>query len=277
MDTMICPISRVVIVWLFMNLAGTVAAVFDPFDPYQQENFDPALADPKGNVTCFGESYDLKLPSWDGLNPNELSMQELCAKTQYGGAPPGQNIGAYCYYLNSTDPCPRIMFDPTPEAQANIHFANPRVLLGCAYRCFCNYGLDNTNIQPIEHPGIHDFHMASDETYMLQIDVNDETEPPFYTKQGPFGSDRVKALGLDSRPERRGHQFEPGHQEPWFWTEISVDPENEIVCHGDLPTFDIPFPFTRQSFRNVQQLCAMQSFFGNGCVPSISLSFHVHN
>ena len=37
----------------FAKAADTVAA----------ENFDPAEADPTGNITCLGESYDLELPT----------------------------------------------------------------------------------------------------------------------------------------------------------------------------------------------------------------------
>ncbi len=266
---MVCHISTVVIICWFINQASTI---FNPFDVHQQENFDPAQADPKGNITCLGDAYDLALPSWEGFNPNTLSMQKLCAKTQYGGAPPGQNVGAFCYYLNSSAPYPRIMFDPSPEARANAYFANPRVLLGCAYRCFCNHGLNNSALQPIGNPEIHDYHMASNETYLLQIDINDETEPPFYTKQGPFGRRQVRTLGLDSRPERRG-----GLVEPWYWTEISLDPGNLIECYGDLPNFNIPPPLTRQNFRTVQQMCAIQLSFGSGYVFLLSFTFNVHD
>ena len=58
----------------FAKAADTVAA----------ENFDPAEADPTGNITCLGDSYDLELPTQAHWNPNTVSMQSLCAKTHYG-------------------------------------------------------------------------------------------------------------------------------------------------------------------------------------------------
>ena len=257
-----CMSSLLIICWV----VGHAVSVFNPFNPNQQENFDPAQANPKGNVTCLGDAYELTLPEWNGFNPNGISMQRFCAKTQYGGGPAGQNVGAFCYYLNDTPSFPRIMFDPSPEAQANEIFANPRVLLGCAYRCFCNYGLNDSLRQPRENPGIHDFRLASNETYLLQIDIHDETVPPFYQKRGPFGNHRVKTLGLDSRPERRG-----GAIEPWSWTEISLDPGNLIECYGDLPSFNPPTPLSRLDFRNVQEMCAVQLSLGSRYV---SLLFH---
>ena len=258
---MVLCIPSTVMICLSILYTNTVTSpVFDPFNPNQQENFDPAEADPKGNITCLGDAYELALPTWNGFNPNGISMQKLCAKTQYGGGPANQNVAGFCYYLNSTPSDPRLMFDPRPEAQANEVLSNPRVLLGCAYRCFCNHGVSDTSMQPKRNPAVYKYHMGSDDTYYLQIDVNDETTPPFYSKRGPFGHHQVDTLGLDSRPEVRGVPIEP-----WFWTEISLDPGNRIECYGDLPNFDLPTPFNRLDFRNVQEMCAVALSDGNRC------------
>ena len=250
--------SLVTLCGFFLYALTVTSPVVDPFNPNQQENFDPAEANPKGNITCLGDEYDLALPTWDGFNPNGISMQKLCAKTQYGGGPANQNVGGFCYYFNSTPSNPRLTFDPSPEAQASTVLSNPRVLLGCAYRCFCNYGINNTSIQPKTNPGVYKYHLASNDTYYLQIDINDETMPPFYQKKGPFGRHQVDTLGLDFRPEIRRFPTED-----WSWTEISLDPGNLIKCHGDLPSFDPLPPFNRLDFRNVQQMCAVALSFGN--------------
>ena len=68
---------------------------FAKADTAAADNFDPAEADPTGNITCLGDSYDLELPTQAHWNPNTVSMQSLCAKTQYGGGPPGQNIAGW--------------------------------------------------------------------------------------------------------------------------------------------------------------------------------------
>lgn len=50
--------------------------------------------DPRRNITCHGSSYDLELPvRSDGVDPDQFTMQQLCAKMIYGGAPSGQHLG----------------------------------------------------------------------------------------------------------------------------------------------------------------------------------------
>lgn len=50
--------------------------------------------DPRRNITCLRSSYDLELSvRSDGLDPNQFTMQQLCAKTIYGGDPSGQHLG----------------------------------------------------------------------------------------------------------------------------------------------------------------------------------------
>ena len=126
---------------------------FAKADTVAAENFDPAEADPTGNITCLGDSYDLELPTHAHWNPNTVSMQSLCAKTQYGGGPPGQNIASWCEtpprirgYPGYSD-SGTIAFDASPGAQANAQLQNPRVMLGCLYSCFCNYVVEQFSLQ----------------------------------------------------------------------------------------------------------------------------------
>ena len=57
----------------------------------------PSSGDPAYNITCLGNAYDLQLPvRMDGIDPNTFIMQQLCAKTVYGGAPAGQHLGGWC-------------------------------------------------------------------------------------------------------------------------------------------------------------------------------------
>ena len=60
------------------------------------QEFDLAEADPNSNITCLDDSYDLELPLQAHWNPNTVSMQSLCAKPQYGGGLPGENIAGWC-------------------------------------------------------------------------------------------------------------------------------------------------------------------------------------
>ena len=51
--------------------------------------------DPERAITCLGSHYDAELP-WNFDNPNDMTMQEWCAKTVYGGAPEGGRMGGWC-------------------------------------------------------------------------------------------------------------------------------------------------------------------------------------
>ncbi|KAL8999824.1 MAG: hypothetical protein Q9169_001364 [Polycauliona sp. 2 TL-2023] len=146
------------------------------------ENFDPALADPRGNITCVGNSYDLELPVIGAFNPNELTMQQICAKPQYGGGLPGQHVGGWCEHwllaYRPSRPPLHMAFDISPAAMVNPILACPRVLLACTYRCFCNYGVAPNAAQPgISFPhnqyGLT-FRAESDQTHeMMEEEVDD--------------------------------------------------------------------------------------------------------
>ncbi|KAL8853905.1 MAG: hypothetical protein Q9221_001212 [Calogaya cf. arnoldii] len=147
------------------------------------ENFDPSLADPRGNITCVGNSYDLELPVIGDFNPNRLTMQQLCAKPQYGGGLPGQHVGGWCEHwlvgLRPSRPPQNMAFDISPAAQVHPILTNPRVLLACRYRCFCNYNLppDNT-AQPRISPTINQddraFRAGSNQTHEIMEEVVDD-------------------------------------------------------------------------------------------------------
>ncbi|KAI4180916.1 MAG: hypothetical protein L6R41_006942 [Letrouitia leprolyta] len=103
------------------------------------ENFDPAQADPRKNITCVGDSYDLSLPILGEFNPNLLTMQQLCAKPQFGGGLPERHVGGWCNRRVMS--LPQLAFDINPAARINSILSNLRVYLACIYRCFCNYGI----------------------------------------------------------------------------------------------------------------------------------------
>ena len=79
--------------YLFLSLPGVSAF------PKENGHLDTRsfYGDPRRNITCLGSSYDLQLPVRpDGVDPDHFTMQELCAKTIYGGAPAGQHLGGWC-------------------------------------------------------------------------------------------------------------------------------------------------------------------------------------
>jgi len=165
---------------LFIMLAYLLVVLFYVLGVYARSKEFSSIdkrtlyGDPRRNITCLGSSYDLQLPiRSDGTNPNEYTMQQLCAKTIYGGAPPGQHLGGWCSkglpyvekdfdsiipvsptedfddndHLTSTIP-QGISFDDSAAAQAASDGWDLRFLLGCFNRCFCNYGVEDLTIQP---------------------------------------------------------------------------------------------------------------------------------
>ena len=48
-----------------------------------------------GCISCVGKSNQ-QLPVQADFDPNAKTMQQLCAKTDYGGGLAGQHIGGYC-------------------------------------------------------------------------------------------------------------------------------------------------------------------------------------
>ena len=82
-----------VLVYISIIASASTAHSFTARQMTEIPTIDPALLAERHNITCLGEAYDLELPLQEGWNPNTVSVQKLCAKTKYGGGPPGRNIG----------------------------------------------------------------------------------------------------------------------------------------------------------------------------------------
>ncbi len=244
-------------------------------------------ADPRRNITCLGSSYDLQLPiRRDGINPNELTMQQLCAKTEYGGAPAGQHLGGWCSKAlrmaskdaDQPDPVfvdgegPSYALEPTnpqgvsfEEDSLNAAYGwDVRFLLGCFNRCFCNYGVQDLTIQPKrDEPSDADTYLfpsyASGE---LMIDVDDDifTESTEgRNHDGRLGDTEVETVELTPMIESDsdgGFAIAIDNSDPPW--RLNMDAGNYITCEGDLPSFPLPYPYHLSDFENPQQLCAVQ-------------------
>ena len=86
------------------------------------------------DITCLGSAYDLDLPAGPnvGFNPNNVSMQHLCAQRRYGGGPAGQNIGGHCVF-GANKATRQVGFDiggVVLDEGVNPVLANPRVMQG---------------------------------------------------------------------------------------------------------------------------------------------------
>lgn len=234
--------------------------------------------DPRRNITCLGKHYDLQLPlRRDGHDPNELTMQQLCAKTEYGGAPNGSHFGEWCsrglQSISKDDPPEPepdledvlddgrtrdfndetgVSFDHSPYGGADLELGDPRFLLGFFNRCFCNYGVTDLTIQPKrDEPSDADVHKSySDSTGEISLDVTDVSGLTTAEDEdnGHLGDVKVEAVELTELVEpneQEGFALEIVQDQPWS---LSLDAGNYITCEGDLPTFPLPEPYPVSEF-----------------------------
>ena len=245
--------------------------------------------DPRRNITCLGSSYDLQLPvRSDGVDPNLFTMQQLCAKTIYGGAPAGQHLGGWCSRgLEVEDGEPPqepdpdsesdsmtenpnsvrewkwtgVSFDMSAASQASEQGADPRFLLGCFNRCFCNFEVEDLTIQPKRSvPSDADVHLKqSGGTGEIKLDVEDDVTTTEHRHTGQWEDTMVDSVRLDEMIEPNSESIiaymPETHDPPW---DLSLDAGNYITCEGDLPSFPLPQPYLVSDFQNSTQLCAVQ-------------------
>ena len=270
-----------VILLAIIDGSQTAYTPHQPWEPVAAENFDPAEADPFGNITCLGDSYDLELPTQAHWNPNTVSMQSLCAKTQYGGGPPGQNIAGWCPIpsralgsLYPPDPG-SIAFDASLDALANAQLQNPRVMLGCLYRCFCSNGveelsLQNLSLQPKTYrstDGLGGYtatpEVNSSTAYQVTIDIVDDFFVPQEQHVGPPQQpDDPYVLAQIVRTWTQV-EVQAGDPTSLKITYVSLDPDNKITCIGNLPNFNLPAPYRMSQYGSLQELCAVYGSGGN--------------
>jgi len=209
-------------------------------------------SDPQGNIACLGEKYAIDLPVLRGFNPNQVTMQQLCAKTQYNGGQPGQHAGGWCapvfssYYRGVRR---RVVFDQSAAAQTNPELSHPRVLLGCLFRCYCSPGTTDLTIQPVDTDrDLARHYQHSSATYEIKIDVVDDFDVPLEQHMGILQSQWVESLPIIIRTQGEGPSPVP--------ILTSMDEQNSIYCRGPLPSFPLPSPFQASDFSNIQALCA---------------------
>lgn len=247
--------------------------------------------DPRRNITCLGSKYDLQLPP--GVNetdPNELTMQQLCAKTVYGGAPAGRHLGGWCsrglktrdlrhpddsddaddpddsedsdVTTNPYSDTNGVSFDLSDASHADEGLADPRFLLGCFNRCFCNYGVTDLTMQPKrEEPSAADTYSGSESrnTGEIRLDVDDNLLTRGRSHDGRLGDvvvDTVEMEEVVEPNEENGFGITDENADPsWI---LSLDAGNYITCEGDLPSFPLPQPYPVSEFESAQELCAVQ-------------------
>ena len=137
------------------------------------ENHDPRFADPWGRIKCYGPMPPFNISKYylptDGslVNPNNWTLQQLCAKPQYGGKGEYQHLGGFCqryteldsYYggemaadsVRDNDHYRPFAFDSSIAARPMPYsVTNPRLFQFCQQRCFCSAWATESTITPPE-------------------------------------------------------------------------------------------------------------------------------
>ena len=248
------------------------------------------VGDPRSNITCLGSSYDLRIPiRTDGVDLNQLTMQQLCAKPIYGGANISRALGGWCSagvgidYLYVEPPGlppfgpsdtfhlrTGVSFDFSVSEEMSDHLANfndDRLYIGCLNRCFCNWGIEDRSIQPKrEVPSNADVIIIP--THPLRVQKLKVEIPEFLEErddQPALDGDEVTVVQIITdlgEPEEEGEDSYTDARGYEDVLNLALDPGNEITCEGDLPSFVLPPPYSVADFQNAQQLCAVQWFGG---------------
>ena len=269
---------------------------FHILQPGVQENFYPAEADPTGNITCpdEGDLQYLRLPtitSPDGgrtVNPGTLTLQQLCAKPQYGGWGEGLHLGGFCYTGRNGR---AVNFDTTPPARVSSHLTSPRLLLYCQTRCFCNNPPSSPqqrreNFYPRLNTGPIGFDAAGDISPSLyRLEKKPFLEGAWLSslartsRRFIFVNVRSQLFYQQERANiilRIGrYPPTPLTPQPFFprTAAVGLDDSNNIECEGPLPDWPLPIPNEWQAAVNtdplsIRGLCSASLLGGN---PSVLL------
>ena len=228
--------------WQFHFTTGS----YDPTHPPRQENFDPAEANPAGQVYCLGNPQ-VDMPSFGDFNPSWLSLRKLCVKPQYRGGAPGFHAGGFCFMGE------RLAFDSSPGAQTHPALTNPRFWYQCSLRCFCGTQYDSLapTVPPpnwrIEHP--------QQVNYLIKADVVDDFVIPARGQAPPEKtmSDQYNAMSITLITEIGAQHIQaryPHSNSNWISRLlgsgnyrkilVSLDPANHLLsCSGRVPGFNL--------------------------------------
>ena len=278
--------TSILIRLLFLLIAkGNVIAIFDPLNPPLVENLDPSEANPRGRIHCLGYPQTAMPAQLEGgLQPRSKSLQQLCAKPQYGGGLPGQHAGGYCAFLPGQTPDfyrATIAFDDGHDVQTNRQLAQSRFRVQCSLRCFCT---SVTNGAEKEHPVFID---GLTQCIIIKPSLVQEFNADYREEfEQNVAGQHVRNLllsevafnqgvrqHLQSGASLNGHiVFEDvlDHYDIGFEHDITAqDPDSAVDCTGNLPTFAMPPPINIADFQGAgsvmnpnQRLCA--TFYDGG-------------
>ncbi|KAI9679214.1 MAG: hypothetical protein M1817_005233 [Caeruleum heppii] len=234
-----------------------------------EENFDPELGSPDGEITCSGPLPPFDLPRFADWDPNTLTLQELCAKPAYGGKGPGKHLGAFCIH-NIGDGVTAFDFSTgAGDVQKAETLANPRLETYCRMRCPCSNLVRSgvTAFPAFMHQVSSVYMNQASLTYQISLDVFDDFDAEPGDHQG-HGTAQVISLAYPRSRQRvlewnlweTGLDVDPGEHSQY----VSLDPLNDINCVGSFPEWPAPPGYEWSHWRTLKELCAVQLAGGEG-------------
>ena len=249
-------------------LIARAMAEFDPMHPPRTENFDPANADPRGNITCKGPLPPFDFPfadtsfSWRLFSSisRGTTLQQLCAKPQYGGLGRGRHMGGFCARVDDGAGARwnQVAFDDTASAQTYATNTAYRLMHYCQLRCFCN------------DASSHD-HATQVSTQLPDEGLSHLLQPDAIGDSAAMADARVLFVLRGSQVLEQQEGF---HTDDNFYVEhVSLGPLNHLSCPGMAPRMAISlydyrgpefgtYPHLIRTSQSAQSLCA--NMFNDG-------------
>ncbi|KAI9889700.1 MAG: hypothetical protein M1814_004999 [Vezdaea aestivalis] len=268
------PFVALLHIFTLLNFTHLANAVYDPNKPYLRENLDPDQANPIHSISCVGTLPLFPLPKSRLWDPNEATLQEVCAKSQYGGyrlynrpiiIRAALSLQGFCEAsapgTETEDPnitsSVGTVFDFFWLGRNTVIPEYLRLALYCRERCFCNSYPQPVSDKPRGPGNSQVSFRPRTETYQIEVDV-----PPNFARRPEkyVGTDTESVLSTTLREVSQLDLDRNAETIPSQDIHVSIDPGNYIQCLDvPLPAFlrDMPPPFNPQDFENTQQLCAV--------------------
>ena len=226
----------------------------------------PEVFDPNSHITCPGPlpaanwPIIIPKPGDPPINPSTFTLQQLCAKQQYGGHPLA-HLGGFCPHtiIGPRDDEARrmlpVVFDISKRAGTSKILSVPRLQAFCLSRCHCSMVGDD---QP---PRTKPNSIVNWRPKYLNLSQANPDVDIFSQSQQP-STRPVKALRISFWQESFNQELPPLNTDRAF---LSLAAENRIVCDKQkaLPAFDLPDGRQASEFPNLQALCATALDGGN--------------
>ena len=257
------------------------------------QNFNPGTSH---SVRCDGPLPDFGLPVLPGWNLSQSTLQEICAMQAYGGEDPeyqgelSRNLNFFCLgssqSLTSHRGPPQVAF--SAQGRDSI-LRNPRLLLYCRDRCYCDRWVDPNSPPLTQKPegvpasnlmswislgSVATLDITPSMVYEIKVEERDDfTNPTIHQlldRQMMVWTTRIRSANWRFHGASYGLFPQPDRY-------VSLDPLNYIKCEsGSLPRYlTPPAPYDNaDQFPTILEFCGTAFSGGN---PAANSGGYCHN